>query len=203
MAQTTRTGAGQINGRAKEVYFDEKKSYKIKLDGYPNDINDGLSMAAKKVAELGSGDRNEHMYLVSLSDGTLAYYETNGIPDQVGIKFWEYAKEHKEETFAFVHNHNVESSLSESDLETPVILQNVPMQIAVQNNGVIYIAKRTKDAINKYYPDDYFEKELEMLNRMSRDGIITPIERMNKREEIITNALIDEFYKEGVIKIDG
>ena len=88
-------------------------------------------------------------------------------------------------------------------MTTPIINQNIVMQIAVQNDGVKYIAQRMKDVPEGYYADFYFEEELENLNKLSRDGKITPIERIYKREEIIVEGLIREFYGGEVMVLDG
>ena len=186
----------------KKVYYNKDNDYSINIEGISKEVNDSLSEAAKNVAMLGTKDGNEHMYLIDL-DGVLdPYYETSGIENAVGFKFWQYAKEHPDSRFAFVHNHNTDSSLSQADLETPIICENIPIQIAIRNDGVKYIAQRKKLAPEHYYPDTYFKEELKELNEKSRVGDITPIERMRKREEIIIESLIREFY-EGVEVIDG
>lgn len=182
----------------KEVYFDESNDYSIKLEGYSENVNKGLSEAAISVAKKGSKDRCEHMHLVNLKTGEVVYYETNGVPDSVGVDFWKFVREHKDIDFAFIHNHNVVSSLSESDLTTPVVCKNVPVQIAVQNDGVKYIAQRTKDPVAKFYPDIYYESALADLNKMSRSGKINAIERLYERERIVIEQLLTEFYEKGM-----
>lgn len=77
------------------------------------------------------------------------------------------------------------------------------MQIAVQNDGVKYIAIRTKEAEEGFYPDFYFEDALADLNKESRTGKITPAERALKREQIIVEQILKEFYQKGVVVVDG
>ncbi len=184
------------------VYYDEKNDYSVKIEGYSDIVNKGLSKALEDVAKRGSEDRCEHMHLVNLKTGAIDYSE-DGDSDSVGYKFSQYVSGYPDEKFAFIHNHNIISSLSEADLTTPIINQNIVMQVAVQNDGVKYIAQRMKDVPEGYYADFYFEEELENLNKLSRDGKITPIERIYRREEIIVEGLIREFYGGKVMVLDG
>ena len=185
------------------VHFNDENDYTVHLSEFSDVVNRGLSEAILNVAQKGEADRCEHMYLVNLKTGKLEYYETNGQAGSVGVDFWKYVEEHSDTDFAFVHNHNIISSLSEADLMTPIIYQNIPLMIAAQNNGVKYIARRTKDAVSNFYPDFYFENVLAELNRLSRSGTITLAERMKKREELIIVAMLEEFYGDGMVIIDG
>lgn len=185
------------------VYYDETNDYSINLPGYSEQVNQGLSKAARDVAMKGSKDRCEHMHLIDLKTGEDVFYETNGDPGSVGSAFWKVARENPDKNFAFIHNHNIISSFSETDLETAVTTKNIPVIIAMQNNGVSYAVERTADIPNSYYPDFYFEKELEELNKASRAGKIAPYERAIEREKIIVDGLIRDFFKKGVIKRDG
>lgn len=185
------------------VNFNPENDYGIKIPEFSEKVNIGLSEAAMDVAKRGGTDGFEHMHLVNLKTGELEYYETNEEAGSVGINFWKYVEEHPDTDFAFVHNHNIVSSLSQSDLETPILKQNVPVMIAVQNDGVKYIAVRSKDSVSGFYPDFYYESALEELNKQSRSGKITPTERMKKREEIMIQCMLDEFYEKGMVIIDG
>lgn len=184
------------------VFFNEKNDYSIKLSDVSDEVNAALSKAAKDVAFLGTKDGNEHMFLVDLEGKLAPYYETNGLPNEVGHKFWKYAEKYSEKRFAFIHNHNTASSNSQTDLETPLYAENIPIHIAVTNDGVKYVARRVKMPPDKYIPDEYFAKELEELNRKSQAKEITPVERMVERERIIIESLIKEFYG-GIEIIDG
>lgn len=185
------------------VNFNPENDYGIKIPEFSEKVNIGLSEAAMDVAKRGGTDGFEHMHLVNLKTGELEYYETNEEAGSVGVNFWKYVEEHPDTDFAFVHNHNIVSSLSQSDLETPILKQNVPVMIAVQNDGVKYIAVRSKDSVSGFYPDFYYESALEELNKQSRSGKITPTERMKKREEIMIQCMLDEFYEKGMVIIDG
>lgn len=184
------------------VYYDANNDYSIKLQGYPDAVNDGLSRAAKDAAQRGSKDRLEHMHLVDLESGTLVHHET-GAEGEVGFQYQKILKTNPDRKFAFVHNHNIISSLSEADLLSPLTNHNMPVQVAVQNDGMKYIAVLKAKKPKGFYPDFYYENELEELNKASRDGKITPMERILKREEIIVNGLIRDFYGGEVIKQDG
>lgn len=186
----------------KEVSYNPNKSYKININGYNEEVNNGLTKAAIDVAKKGTEDKNEHMYLVNLVTGELEFYETNSESGSVGRNFWKIVDENSDKQFAFVHNHNIVSSLSETDLITAVTTPNIPLMIAVQNDGVIYYAKRIKMAKTGFFPDEYFKEELSVLNEQVKKGIITPAERTRKREDIIIKCLLNEFFERMVI-IDG
>lgn len=185
-----------------QVDFNENSKYVVQIKELSDKVNKGISTALESVARKGSKDRCEHMYLVDLNTGELVFYETNGEPSSVGIDFRKFANEHKERQFAFAHNHNIISSLSETDLMTPITMSNIPIVFAVQNDGVIYYAKKIKDAPKGFLPDEYFEQELKELNNASRSGIITAAERNRQREEIIIQGLLQEFY-DGMEVING
>lgn len=181
------------------VHFSDKNDYTVHLPEVFDAVNRGMSETILNVAQKGETDQCEHMYLVNLKTGKLEYYETNGQAGSVGVDFWKYVEEHSDTDFAFVHNHNIVSSLSEADLMTLIIYQNVSLMIAAQNNGIKYMVRRTKDAVS----DFYFENILAELKRLSRSGTITPAERMKKREELIISAMLEEFYEDGMVIIDG
>lgn len=186
-----------------QVYYDQNNDYTINIPTYDDKVNKGISCAIEDVATKGNKDRCEHMHLIDLSTGNDDYYETNGDTGSVGIEFWNYIKEHKNQKFAFIHNHNITSSLSQADLMTSATQQNVPVMIAVQNNGVKYYVERTKDAVDIGYPDIYYENELKELNEKSRSGRITPTERMQQREQIIIDCLYRDFFEKGMVIVDG
>ena len=143
------------------------------------------------------------MYLVNLKTGDLDYYETNGEPYSVGgRKLWEYISENTEEMFAFVHNHITASGFSETDMTTLLKTSNIPVMIAVRNDGVKYVAERTGGVLKGVWFDELYKDELEELNILSRSGRITSEERSFRREQIIVECLLRDYTK-GLIKIDG
>lgn len=199
-SESVKIGARANSG--KKVFYDEGNDYSIKIETLSDSVNECLSNAAENVAKLGNKDGNEHMHLIDLDGIEPPYYETDGMPDSVGYKVWKYIEQHPDSSFAFVHNHNTDNSFSLTDLETPITCKNIPIQIAVRNDGVKYIAIRKKMAPEGYYPDIYFRKQLESLNMEARKGDITPAERMRKREKLLTQLILEEFYG-GIITLDG
>jgi len=187
------------------VYYNPENDYSIKLDGYSKQVNEGLSSAIEDVAEKGSKDGFEHMHLVNLEDGTLEYYETNNEPNSVGEKgFWDYVDNNQNKKYAFVHNHNTASSFSENDIITLLTTENVPVMIAVRNDGIKYFAERKTDAIKSIWFDELYKKDLEELNVLSRNGKISGDERSQKREQLIVNNLLKDFTKgKGLVEFDG
>jgi len=192
----------EVVSGSKPLYFDETNDYSVNIKEYSSEVNKGLSEALKDVARKGSQDRCEHMYLVDLKTGEKVYYETNGETSSVGINFWKFIKEHPESDYAFVHNHNIISSLSETDLMTPITTKNIPVVFGVQNDGVIYYAKKTKNVPKGFWQDDYFSNELKPLNDAVKNGTISMAERNSKREEIIIQSLLKEFY-DAMVVING
>ena len=191
-----------IRNTGKEVFYDNKADYSIKLEGYSDEVNEGLSKAIEDVAMKGSADRCEHMHLVNLSSGNLTYYETNGEPNSVGYNFWKELDKNPNENYAFIHNHNTDSSFSEPDLITLVGTEQIPVMIAVRNDGVIYAVERSGSAIKNTYFDDIYKNDVEAINKKYRDGEITAIERSRERElKIVENVLRD--YTKGMIEKDG
>lgn len=186
----------------KEVYYNDNNSYKVELVGHDVNVNKGLSEACRNVARLGSTDRCEHMNLVNLSSGALDFYETNHSPNEVGMNFWNYIEKYPNKKFAFIHNHNTDTSFSESDLRTLLTTENVPMMVAVRNDGVIYIVERKGKRLKSGWFDDLYEKDLKSLNEQSRQGIISGEERSIRREIMIVENLIRDYTK-GLVKIDG
>lgn len=182
-----------IRTSSKKVFYSEENDYSLTVEGLNSNVNESLSEIARDLAKKGSQDGLEHMCLVNLETGAVEH-EEKGDETSVGIDFWDYAKNNPNSQFVYIHNHNYVSSLSETDLTTPVLCQNIPIMIAVQNDGVSYVARRIKDSIKGYYPDFYFEEELKELNKKSRNGMISPTERMKERETIIIQNLVKTFY---------
>ncbi len=191
------------NGHGRNpVYYNAENDYSIHIEGLSDGVNQELSRVAKKVAQLGTKDGKEHMFLVALDGSTESYYETSGRADAVGYRYTGFIDEHPNVQFAFVHNHNTDSNFSETDLLTPIRTKEISMQIAVRNDGVIHYAVRKKMADKAFFPDEYYQDALSEVNRKSREGSITMIERMQEREKIIVECIMAEFY-ERVYSTDG
>ncbi len=187
------------------VNFNAEYDYSVKLDGYPECVNEGLAKACRKVAELGGTDKCEHMYLVDLKTGSLDYYETNGMPNQVGYNFWEFLKENPKKTYAFVHNHNTDGMFSETDMITMLNERQMPVMIAARNDAIIYVAERKGIPVGgKAYFDDVYREDIAELNKKYKDGIITAGERAIQREILIVENLLRDYTKGGkLIEYNG
>lgn len=185
------------------VYYDAKNDYTLNIDTYSEKVNKGLSKASEAVAKLGSKDRCEHMYLVNLDTGNLDFYETNGMPNEVGYKFWKYIEEHENEQFAFVHNHNTNTSFSETDIRTMLREEQIPVMIAVTNNAIKYVAERKKMLEITDF-DLLYKDDMNRLNKMVGDGTIMVAQRGRMRENIIVDNLIRDYTKKGELLVyDG
>lgn len=186
------------------VRYSPENDYSINIAGYPDVVNAGLSEASRKVAELGGKDGFEHLQLVDLRSGELGHYETNNEPNSVGEKsFWSYVSNNSNKNYAFIHNHNTDSSFSEMDLRTLLTTENIPVMIAVRNDGVKYIAERESICKTSFF-DELYEKELAELSKLVRDGEITISERGVRRELLIVNNLLRDYTKgKGLIEVDG
>lgn len=66
-----------------KVFYDSQNDYRLRLEGYPAEVNQGLSQAVESVVMKGSKDGFEHMHLVNLKTGAMEYYETNQMPTEV------------------------------------------------------------------------------------------------------------------------
>lgn len=182
------------------VYYNAKNDYSLHIDTYSEKVNKGLSKASEAVARLGGEDGYEHMYLVNLDTGNLDYYETNGMPNEVGYQFWKYIEEHKDEKFAFIHNHNTNTSFSETDLITMLRNKQIPTMIAVTNDSVKYVAERKKMLETTDF-DLLYKEDMDKLNKMVRDGTIMVAQRGRMRETIIVDNLIRDYTKKGELLI--
>ena len=47
------------------------------------------------------------------------------------------------------------------------------------------------------------DEDIQKLNKMSQSGKITPSERTRRREELLTNKILEQFYKKGEQIQDG
>ena len=191
-----------IRNTGKEVYYNKNANYSIKLDGYSDDVNNALSNAAENVAKKGSADRCEHMHLVNLNTGDWSYYETNGEPDAVGYDFWDELDKNPGEQYAFVHNHNKDSSFSETDMQTLLGTPQIPVMIAVRNDGVSYVAERTGNTLDDVFLDNRYIEDISKINERYRSGEITASQRSYEREMVIVDNALRDFTK-GMVEFDG
>ena len=186
------------------VKFNENYDYSIRINGMSEKVNMSISECARKVAELGSNDGNEHMYLVNTKNGAADYYEKGIVGEVGGTEFWEFVDKHKYERFAFVHNHNTDGYFSETDMRTLLRTEQIDVMIAVRNDAVIYLAEKGYDVPKSGFFDDMFEKELRKLNDDVRRGKVPAYDRNIKREEIIVDGLLKKYTKAGkLVEING
>ena len=187
-----------------KVSYDPENDYTVKLKDYPEEVNKGLSEAIKDVALKGSRDNYEHMHLVNLKTGALEYYETNGMESEVGYKFWKYLDKNTDSKYAFIHNHNTDSSFSEPDMRTLMTTKEIPVMIAVRLDGVKYVAERSGDILKTGFFDDLYQEDIEELNYQVKSGIIPVSDRSLRRELLIVNNLLRDYTKGGrLIEYDG
>ena len=187
-----------------KVGYHPDNDYSVKLDGYTDVVNNGLSEAIRNVAQKGGADGYEHMYLVNLETGVVEYYETNQMENEVGYRFWKHLDKNPDAQYAFVHNHNTDSSFSEPDMRTLLTTREIPVMIAARNDGVKYVAERSGDVLKSVIFDDLYEKELNDLNRQVRAGIIPMSERSIRRESLIVENLLKDYTKgKGLVEYDG
>lgn len=186
------------------VNYNKNYDYSVQLDGYSDAVNKGVSDASREVARLGGIDGNEHMFLVNLESGKLDHYETNGMPGEVGYDIWEYLGNNKDRKYAFVHNHNTNSSFSEPDIRTLITAPEIPVMVATRNDAVKYVAERKGDIVKGGLFDEIYKDEIQELNIALKDGKITAGERTKRREELIVSNLLRDHTKGGkLIEIDG
>lgn len=181
--------------------FNKNADFSIILNGYDKNILTGLSKASIKVTTLGGKDGIEHLVLVDLATGEEAYYE-KGTANSVGFeKYRDFIKSHKNNKYAFVHNHNTDGCFSETDMRTLLTTDNIDMFIASRIDGIRYVVEKLTAAPNYAFFDKLFPDEITELNLKYKNGIITAGERTRLREEIIVDGLIKKFTK-GLIELE-
>ncbi|MCM1190525.1 MAG: phage minor capsid protein [bacterium] len=179
------------------VFYDESKSYTINLNDYPEEINEGLSKAAREVAKEGSETGWEHMRLVNLQNGAIECAHTDGEPSQVGGKMlWDYLKNHTEQKYAFIHNHNMATELSLPDVELMMTEPQILVVAAVRNDGIIYLVESNGKKCNEI-PYIRYEKEAEEFTQ--NYGEKSNMGKYSVDKEIFyRDHVIKEFSKEGM-----
>lgn len=180
-----------------EVFYDENASYEVNVNGYSKKVNAGLSKAIKSVARKGTDTHYEHMYLVNLETGALEHYETNEEYGSVGYEFRDHIRNHPEGRYAFVHNHNTDSSFSETDMVTLLTVKQIPMMVAVRNDGVVYIANRKGEPLKTGFFDSLYEEDLKPLREALQSGKISVAERTRRRELLLVDNVLRDYTKEG------
>lgn len=189
--------ADAVRNTGRSVAFDENASYRIDFPQFSARVNNGIANAMRDVAKKGTETGFEYMHLVNLTTGESVFDEGNGLERNVGYAFWAYIAKHENEQFAFVHNHNTDGSLSETDLQTLVTTKQIPMMIAVRNDGIIYAAERKGEILKTGVFDDLYAEELKGLQEQLKSGTITMSQRTKQRELIIVECLLRDHTKGG------
>lgn len=185
------------NEPGKRVYFNDNKSYRIELSGYSTEVHEGLSKAAREVAYEGGKNSWEHMRLVNLKTGEIQCPHTDKEFNSVGGRvLWEYLKEHPDEQFAFIHNHNTATELSLPDVELMMNEKQLPVVASVRNDGIIYLVESNGKHSNDI-PYLRYEKEAEEFSRKYTDKSDQGKYSRDK-ELLFRNLVIQEFAKGGM-----
>lgn len=191
--------SGIINAASQPNYYDRVvpnpgAKFKVKIDGYDNFVNNGLSEACKTVADEGFKNDCEILRLVNLDTGAIEYEEI-GTSESVGNEsFWKFASQNSKKRYAFVHNHNTMSSFSETDMRTLLSDNCVDMFVVSRADGIIMIVEKNKTPETLFFDKLYADK-LEQINKKSRAGEISPGDRTFLREKTIVDNLIKEYTK--------
>lgn len=191
-----------IRNTNKVLKFDPKANFKVELDGFSDKVNEGLSKAAYKVAEMGGRNKLEYLSLIDLKTGEELYFE-EGTEQSVGFgEYRKFLRENRHRELAFIHNHNTDGYFSETDMLSLLNTNNIKVFGAIRLDGVKYFAEKRVSLNGIVYVDELYENELKDLNYKSRNGIITAGERTRRREEIIVDGLLRDYTK-GLIELDG
>ena len=177
----------------KRVYYNENATYKIDIDGYSKEANNGMSMAARQVAKFGSRRGYEYSAVVDLNTGEIVNFGSDGEPGTVGY-YHKFLRENLDGRYAMIHNHNTENPLSFPDLQEFVGWENIEVIGAVSNNGITSVVvsngKKTNTPLDLVYEE--YSRELRKQGLNNRD-----------RELALANKAIEDFSLGGMIVYDG
>lgn len=191
--------AGKSPYSNESLVYSPDAEYKVNIEGLSDNVNNGLSDACRQVAELGYADGKEHLAMVDLKTGNIAYTET-GLSSQVGgSDFWRFVETNKNGSFAFVHNHNTPTQFSEADLMTLSGDNCIDMFIISRYDGKMFVLESNGRVREKSFFDDIYEDEMKKLSRKIRNGEIESADRSGLRETILVNNAIKD-YTRGVKK---
>ncbi|MDE6752767.1 MAG: minor capsid protein [Eubacterium sp.] len=190
-----------INPAGKSPYIDTMlthnpdATYEINLEDYSETVCKGISKECKRVAEQGYIDNNEHLSLVNLKTGKTEYME-DGLPSSVGgTDFWKFIADHKEQTYAFVHNHNNPTKFSEADLITLTGDNCIDMFVISRYDGKIFVLESNGIIRPTSFFDDLYIEEVKEINRKVRIGKYTAGDKTYQRERMIVENAIKDFTK--------
>lgn len=186
----------------KKVKYNPDADFSIRIDGYSQNVLDGLSTASIEVVREGAKDGFEHLCLVDLTSGAILYREVGDEASVGGVDFWEFIRGNSKGRFAFVHNHPTDGYFSEADMRTLLSDNPVDVFIAVRHDGIRYVAEKLKTPPETFYFDALYQDEINALNQQYRDGIIDIGDRMKLREELLVDNLLRDYTK-GLIELGG
>ena len=189
-----KTGGTFLHTNGKLVY-NPNATYNVNVEGIQKFVNTGLSKACREVAELGYADKKEHLALVNLRTGKTVYTETGNNMSVGGSGFWHFVAENKQESYAFVHNHNTPTQFSEADLMTLTGDNCVDMFIISRYDGKIFVLESNGKVREKSFFDDIYEDVMNDLSRKIRTGEIESADRARIRETILVNNAIKDYTK--------
>lgn len=145
-------------------------------------------------------DGKEHLELIDLKTGKSVFSETGDF-GEVGYSFRSVISKNPDGRFAFVHNHNTDGWISETDLTTLLTTDQIDIMIAVRNDGVIYIAPKNSGAKINTLPRMYYADDMsELYNLRRNDELDGPFEIVSE-EKMVKNMLRD--FVGGYFEHDG
>ena len=192
------SGVAKSTNTGKRVLYNPKANYKIEISGYPNQVNDSLSKAAKELAKVGSDTGYEYGVFVDLSNGKIGKYVTDKEHNSVKPDYG-YLKVNPDVKVAFLHNHNEDTELSFPDIGLVANEDGINVVAAVRNDGIITLVESNGKKTTEYLPLKY----LDYTNKIRKDMISQNGYINGKNLEIVLrDKAVKEFAKEG-IKIYG
>lgn len=187
--------AGKSPYSNESLVYSPEAEYKVNIEDLSDNVNNGLSDACRQVAELGYTDGKEHLAMVDLKTGNIAYTET-GLSSQVGGgAFWQFVRENPNRSFAFVHNHNTPTQFSETDLMTLSGDNCVDMFIISRYDGKMFVLESNGKTRGKSFFDDIYEDAMNELSTRIRNGEIESADRARIREKILVDNAIRDYTK--------
>ncbi len=190
-----------INPAGKSPYsntmltYNPDATYEISLEDYSEAVCKGISKECKRVAEQGYMDNNEHLSLVNLKTGKTEYME-DGLPSSVGgTDFWNFIRNNKSESYAFVHNHNTESKFSETDMQTLLGDNSVNMFVISRFDGKCFVVENNGKKPQSLFFNDIYEDDIKKIADLVKIGEITAGERTFLREKTMVDNVIRDYTK--------
>ncbi|MCM1115615.1 MAG: phage minor capsid protein [Clostridium sp.] len=178
-----------------ELEYNPDAKYEIKLDDYSDEVCKRISKECKNVAEMGYQDNNEHLSLVNLRTGETEYVEDGTQKAVGGTEFWNFIQNNKEQSYAFVHNHNSPTGYSETDLVTLTDNNCIDMFVISRYDGKVFILESNGIKRSSSFFNMIYAKEIEEINKKVRNGEYTAGERTFYREKMIVENAIRDYTK--------